>query len=451
MRIVALKDIQIGKRQRTTLTDIPEFAENIFVRGLLQLPGVIQVNAPDEPEKYVLVWGERRFRAVSLLAEQERPINHVGTPIPLGSIPVTEFVGDVLAQQEAEFDENIQRVEIPWQDRVQALASLHRARVLANPDQTISDTARELSARTGISEASFRKNRGGNYGVPLALMLEEHLNDADVRQANTTQAALQTVLRKQEQEAHAVLVRRRMSRATTESPIKYLCGDARQLIKDIPDGSVDLILSDPPYGVNSDDPNFSKRQANKHVYDDDPAKARELMEFLFIEGWRVTKARANLFMFLDSKHLNFAMELASRCAWTPFPRPIIWDKRSIGIGPWQTEGFQCVYEMFIFATKGQKGLLRPVADRLEAKRVPTSKRLHAAQKPLKLLQQLIDISTIPGDMVLDPFAGSGSTLRAASLTKRRAIGFELDSAIHTAGVGFVYAAPEAYTEEEDDA
>ena len=53
-------------------------------------------------------------------------------------------------------------------------------------------------------------------------------------------------------------------------------------------------------------------------------------------------------------------------------------------------------------------------------------KIHPAQKPIKVLKQLIEIFTDPGDVVIDPCAGSGSTLRAAHELGRSAFGFEID-------------------------
>lgn len=53
-------------------------------------------------------------------------------------------------------------------------------------------------------------------------------------------------------------------------------------------------------------------------------------------------------------------------------------------------------------------------------------KIHPAQKPIKVLRQLIEICTDPGDVVIDPYAGSGATLRAAVDLQRNAYGFEID-------------------------
>lgn len=59
----------------------------------------------------------------------------------------------------------------------------------------------------------------------------------------------------------------------------------------------------------------------------------------------------------------------------------------------------------------------------DGKEIP---KIHPAQKPVKVLKQLIEIFTDPGDVVIDPCAGSGSTLRAAAELGRSAYGFEID-------------------------
>ncbi|MFN7131582.1 MAG: DNA methyltransferase, partial [Myxococcales bacterium] len=58
--------------------------------------------------------------------------------------------------------------------------------------------------------------------------------------------------------------------------------------------------------------------------------------------------------------------------------------------------------------------------------VPPAQRIHTTEKPVDLLQYLVEKSTAPGDLVVDPFMGSGSLLEAALRTGRRAVGVELD-------------------------
>ena len=97
--------------------------------------------------------------------------------------------------------------------------------------------------------------------------------------------------------------------------------------------------------------------------------------------------------------------------WKPFRTPIIWRKiESEGLAPWGREGFRRTYEMIFFATKGKKGLLQSPVDILDESRVPRHKRRYGPEKPVGLIEQLIECSTMPGDYILDPVCGAGSTL-----------------------------------------
>jgi site-specific DNA-methyltransferase (adenine-specific) len=68
-------------------------------------------------------------------------------------------------------------------------------------------------------------------------------------------------------------------------------------------------------------------------------------------------------------------------------------------------------------------------DILTYKRVPRGQRVYSAEKPIDLMRALVESCTLPGDYVLDPCAGSGSTLVACRDARRKALGFEIDSNI----------------------
>ena len=102
----------------------------------------------------------------------------------------------------------------------------------------------------------------------------------------------------------------------------------------------------------------------------------------------------------------------------PSPCWLIWDKIQEFSG--------AVFEMAWTSFKSPAKAFR--MSRVEA--YVNKNKIHPTQKPIAVLKRLIEIFTDPGDVVIDPCAGSGSTLRAAAEIGRRAYGFEVDKAIY---------------------
>jgi site-specific DNA-methyltransferase (adenine-specific) len=104
---------------------------------------------------------------------------------------------------------------------------------------------------------------------------------------------------------------------------------------------------------------------------------------------------------------------------------LIWDKGTPGMGDVEANwGFS--YEPILYAKKGR----RPIPHRRSSiiskiDRTPSSAHIHPTQKPVELIEVLLQMSTNSGDLVVDPFSGSGSTIVAAERLGRNAIGIEL--------------------------
>lgn len=195
-------------------------------------------------------------------------------------------------------------------------------------------------------------------------------------------------------------------------------GDARELVADLEPGSAHLLLTDPPYGMSY------KSTTGASIRGDSGTQA--------IRAFRSTLRDVDRALADDAHAYVF-------CHWASYPdvfdaiapywqlkNALIWDKRNHGPGDCFGD-YGHDYEIAIFAHKGRRKLNggRDLAVRHEPT-VPYRQRTHATQKPIELLAYYVEKSSHPGELVLDPFAGSSAVLHAAIRTGRRAVGIELD-------------------------
>ena len=104
---------------------------------------------------------------------------------------------------------------------------------------------------------------------------------------------------------------------------------------------------------------------------------------------------------------------------------LVWDRMAHGMGDLKS-AFAPQYDTCIFAIKGPYVFpnSRP-ADVIQCQRLSGMKMTHPNEKPVELMQRLIEMTTKPNDLILDPFAGSGTTLVAALQSGRRYMGIEI--------------------------
>ena len=119
---------------------------------------------------------------------------------------------------------------------------------------------------------------------------------------------------------------------------------------------------------------------------------------------------------------------ALRLAGLTVKSVIVWDKKAHGMGDLKGS-FAPRYEVIIFAAKGRFELpgKRP-DDLIACAKVGNQSLIHPNEKPVELLEQLIEATTTPGALILDPFAGSGTTVLAAVLEGYSATGIEVTDA-----------------------
>lgn len=405
--------------------------ESIRENGLIHPPTAWLDPTTD---MYVLAVGERRLTAIRALAAAGTAIRFQGEELPLGHIPIltNDDLLDEVRCFETELDENLHREALSWQDRARALSALHEMRKSQNPGQTQKQTAEEIKAITNSGNTLNAHQKD----LRSANVVAQHLDNPKIASARTMHEAAALILKGEEERLRAIIARRNTATvAQDESPVQLRLGDMITILPDLPDEMCDLILADAPYGINAGQPGFRSRSVHHHNYEDTPEQARAILHCVLTEGFRVMKRRGNLFILTDIRHWEWLQGAAKNMGWTPFRTPIIWQKsQSEGLAPWGSAGFRRTYDLIFYATKGDKGLLSSPVDIIQAKRVPRHERVYAAEKPFELWKILIECSTLPGDFILDPCCGSGSSMVAALRLSRRGLGIEIDEEAYNTAV-----------------
>lgn len=185
-------------------------------------------------------------------------------------------------------------------------------------------------------------------------------------------------------------------------------GDCREVLPTLDATSVDLVLTDPPYGINERTDRASKGRAilapcydfPPVAGDDQPFDPAHLLAFKRVVLWGAN---------------YYADKLPTSPSW------LVWDKRD---GIPSNDNADC--EMAWSNLGGPARLYRHRWNGMIKASERDKKRVHPTQKPVVLMAWIIGEHTAAGDLVLDPYMGSGPTLRAAKDLGRRAIGIELE-------------------------
>ncbi|MGL6227198.1 MAG: DNA-methyltransferase [Thermoguttaceae bacterium] len=226
---------------------------------------------------------------------------------------------------------------------------------------------------------------------------------------------------------------------TPQHDIQILCGNALETLKAIPEKSVDLLIADPPY-------NLGKNYGNNH-------DLKGFEEYLdFSRSWlkfatQCLKPTGTLYCFMGFRFISYLYDILDRELGLFFNSWITWHYTQ-GIG--KKRGFSPRHDDILMFTKSEDFTFN-----LDAIRIPQKyfrernnmqganpgdvwefshvhycseeRQPHPTQKPEGLIERMVLASSNLGDTILDPFAGSGTTLRVCQQLKRNCIGIELNN------------------------
>lgn len=212
-------------------------------------------------------------------------------------------------------------------------------------------------------------------------------------------------------------------------------GDSLAVLRELPSGHVDAVVTDPPYSSGGQstaarkaDP-ASKYQTSgtKRTYPPMLGDNKDQRSFLawaqlwLSECWRISKDGAPLLVFSDWRQMPVMSDAIQAAGWT-WRGLVVWDKPTARPDRGR---FRNQAEYVLFATKGR---FERATDRclpgVYRHSVDTAHKVHLTGKPVSLLRELLEVAK-PGGLVLDPFMGGGTTGIACNDTGRSFIGIEL--------------------------
>ena len=404
MKLLPLDQIEVPTNRVRKVFDEKghtELVASIRDFGLFHLP-IVRGN--------MLVSGERRLRACKALHTEPESagLMYGGQPQPAGMMPVLDWdeLDDETAM-EVEIQENTIRTDIPWQEVASARRALLALRQSRNPEYSYPD----LAAEVGTSRSTDVKEQ---------VILADNFDIPAVRNAATLKDAKKALYRHQEAELKGLLGVTVDSAAT---PHTLRQTDAATLLAEVP--PFDVLITDPPYGQDAGTIRASMKI--DHTYEDGREATLDMLGTVAQDAYAAARPQAHAYVFCNILLFPDLVQRFTAAGWQVWPRPLIWVK-DVGHTPAANFGPSYNYEAVLFANKGEKPtqFLAPSAFSVPA--VKKEGKEHAAQKPVGVYTNLLARSCVPGDLIIDPFCGSGTCFPAANALQLTAWGGDIDEA-----------------------
>ena len=417
MEEVEIKNLIIRDRQRKNFGNLGPLSESIKSYGVIQ-PIVVT----EEPEGLVLVAGERRVRASIIAGRMSIPF-------------IRRQDVDPLLKKELELEENLHRKDFSWPEEVELRSKI----------DAIKRERYGHAMKGGPSSGWGHQQTADSLGESRAkivqdLKMAKFMKDHPKLKKDFSKLPKTAARRKID-----MILRGENLLKTAGSGLGvekfFLCTDALVGLKDLEDNSVDLILTDPPYGVESlQRYSYGRKQVAMFQLDNlISSEANALFDLAALDMYRVLKPGRHIYTFFSiDAYESFSTSLRD-VGFIVNNYPIVWSKGKNQTGAMGIN-YMRSYETILFGYKPSKVasdlfiLSASSNDLISFLPLTSKERNHGFEKPQSLLSFLIKQSSFKTELVLDPFAGVASTLRAAKTLERRFLGFELSKMHHSVGL-----------------
>lgn len=371
-------------RQRKELVRIPELAKSIADNGLIH-PPVIQRDGK-------LIVGERRWTAIKSLGWTHMPVQFVDEL-------------DEIELHAIEYEENVGRVDLPWQEQCLAVERYHQLRASQNPNWTSDNTAEALGmSNSVVSEyrAVAQEIDGGNKRV------------ADAPKLSTAREIVRRDTARKKASAIADVVATILPETKiTERKAPLINTDFHEWATAYTGTPFNFIHCDFPYGVGMHKSDQGAG-ANFGTYADSPDVYWKLLNTLELAMTNVIADSAHLMFWFSMEYYSETKALLSQMGWKVNTHPLVWVKSdNTGIMPDASRQPRRIYETAFIASRGDRLLVSSVSNAFS--HPGREKSIHMNEKPVPMLKHFMRMFVDSYSRVLDPTCGSGNALKVAQL------------------------------------
>lgn len=394
------------ERSRKELGDIDELTKSILIKGQIS---PILITRDNE-----LIAGERRLRACQSIG------------IPVHAIYRDQV--DDITMKELELEENIQRKDMEWQERIALTRDItllkqekYGKRGAGNKQEgwSLGDTA----ALMGKSKSSAGQD----------IQLAEAMEILPVLKKAKTAEDAKKLLRKMEEELLiAELLKREGNKAHDSAANDYILGDAFIEMPAVATESMDFADVDTPYGIDLGAVKKSQTGTKElkvigKYREWDKEKYLPSCAIAATEIYRILKPNSFCLWWFGMDYYEPLKELLTEIGFSLDPIPALW---YAGAKAAQTNQPQIIlgksYDTFFLLRKGKPVLAKPGRHNVfEHPKVDAHNKIHPTEKPLPLYEELVKMILFPGAKGIVPFLGSGNTLRALYSNKCSGFGYDI--------------------------
>jgi len=419
--IIDINLIDPGERAREDLGDINGLSRSIKEKGLIQ---PIAVHA--EGDGFQLLAGGRRLAACKLAK--------IATiPVRIYDKPMSE-----LERKSIELEENIRRLDLGYEEEVKLMRDINDLQIAIHGPKVSgarTDLGQEPSGH-GIADTAALLGRdveGVRRDIKLAEAMEQFPTLGWNKCKNKAEA-VRLMARTEESIIRAELAKRAtsaLSKEKSELANRYIVGDFFKFVEKVPNGVMDLVEVDPPFGIALPEvkSNFGENidsWYNEVSNEDYPT----FLDKLVAECWRVMNERSWLiFWFAPEPWFDIVFSTLIKHGFQGRRMTAKWFKTGM---PGQTrnpeKNLGNATEEFFYMRKGDASInmnKRGRSNVFEFPVVPAQRKVHPTEKPIPLMKEILTTFAYPGNRILVPFAGSGNTILAALELQMDAVGYDL--------------------------